>query len=123
MKGGKERYVLRTKNKAAPRARAICPICQYSWPADYGTDCHVCLKAQAQAGPSAEDKRRARYAENMERFVQRTGGRASDTRTEAINQERIARIRAEKKKGGGDGYHNYPLSDPSGNTGPVLGAN
>ena len=54
----------------------------------------------------------------MERFVQRTGGRASDTRTEAINQERIARIRAEK--GGADGCQNCPLSDPHTKTRPFF---
>ena len=100
LKGVNKGNIKSTKNTAALRAREVCNVCQYSWPAEYGKDCYLCLKAKAQAGPSAEDKRRARFEASKQKFLERTGGRSTDTRTAAINQERLARMRGER--GGGD---------------------
>ena len=38
----------REKKSTAPRAREVCSVCKYSWPAAYGEDCYLCLKAKAR---------------------------------------------------------------------------
>ena len=101
------------KNKA-PRAREVCKICGHSWPKDCGSECYRCL----QAGPSADDRRQARFNaskakflartkatpdEGMEKFIQKTGGRPGRTeaRSEVIDAARLARIRADRAKTAG----------------------
>ena len=102
-----------TKEVQAPRAREVCKICGHSWPKEFGPECYRCL----QAGPSADDRRQARFDaskakflartkatpdEGMEKFIQKTGGRQGRTegRSEVIDAARLARIRADRETAG-----------------------